>query len=208
MTATNNSRPPVPVEDDAVADGHNPEECGPFPLQSDRAHAIAQAVITTPELAVTADTANTMQLDEGKGTTMEDAKARTDSDLMEEDISAIDDIETQLREGNRHDNTGSPPATTSLSQAQLMREMARLDDEFHDAYLGGSNMRIRDEETRPSDMVLELRARNAALREQLERQHEAMDRMSEIYLAFGEPTDAWVNAVARDVAAHLAGARE
>ncbi|KAA8914072.1 hypothetical protein FN846DRAFT_886201 [Sphaerosporella brunnea] len=220
MPATNDSRPPPnqpdPVEDDAVADGHKPDECDTFPLESDRVNAMPQTVVPMAELAVTADTANTTQLDNGiptAGLHVNGGQALTHSDMTEVDVSAgtnIHDIENQLHEGNRHDNAGGPSATTRLTQAELMREMARLDDEFHAAYLAGSNMPIWDQETRPaaptaSDVVLELRARNAALREQLNRQNEAMDRMSEIYLAFGELTNAWVNAVTRDVAAHSAG---
>ncbi|KAA8898302.1 hypothetical protein FN846DRAFT_892856 [Sphaerosporella brunnea] len=144
----------------------------------------------------------------------------TDSDMGEVDVN-IDDIKNLRCECNRHGNeqnntsgqtvgteqrSQSAAATTSrVITAHLMREMDRLDDEFCAAYLEASNIPIVDEQTIPADatrsgVVLELCAINAALREQLKCQHKAIDKLGEIYLAFGELVNELVTAFARDIA--------
>ncbi|KAA8906889.1 hypothetical protein FN846DRAFT_889978 [Sphaerosporella brunnea] len=125
-------------------------------------------------------------------------------------LSLQDPTSSRIATSSYFPSSADAAATIRVNEVHVMREMARLDNEFHAAYQAGSNMPIWDQQTTPavptpSDVVLELCANNAALREQLECQNEAMDRMSEIYLAFGELTNAWVNAVARDAAIHFAG---
>ncbi|KAA8911228.1 hypothetical protein FN846DRAFT_904491 [Sphaerosporella brunnea] len=183
------------VEAHGAADVNSVEESTPICTESDQVKAIAQDVGLTAESPVTPDSGYIMLLDHGDGTTMQYmpvaiptadlhgncSQAIKDSDNMEVEVG----LQNQLCEVNRLDNSGDPTvgtqprsaaaaATNREDEAHLMQEMNRLDDEFLAAYQAGSNVPIWVQETipampTPSELVLELSTRNAALREQLQR---------------------------------------